>query len=109
GYLMSQIEQGVAFSEAVKNAQEAGYTEPHPREDLSGMDVARKALILARTLGRRLDLEDIAVAPLFPAELDSPDPREFVRGLAALDREYAARARAAAKRKRALRFVARIG
>ena len=51
GYLMTALEDGVAFSEAVREAWELGYTEPDPRDDLSGKDVARKALILARTLG----------------------------------------------------------
>ena len=51
---MSCMENGLKFSDAVLEAYEKGYTEPDPRDDLSGMDVARKALILARRLGWKL-------------------------------------------------------
>ena len=85
---MTQLEQGVPFSAAVRQAHALGYTEPDPREDLSGMDVGRKALILARTLGMRLDLSDIAVEALFPEDLSDDDAEQFLRGLSALDEEY---------------------
>ena len=56
GFLMTQLEDGKTFAEAVRDAWQRGYTEPDPREDLSGRDVARKALILARTLGQKFEL-----------------------------------------------------
>jgi aspartokinase/homoserine dehydrogenase 1 len=108
GYLMTQIEAGTRFSEAVGRARALGYTEPDPREDLLGRDVGRKALILARTLGLRLDLSDVALTPLFPPDLDSPDPDAFVRGLAALDADFALRAAVAEKGGEVLRYVVRI-
>jgi bifunctional aspartokinase / homoserine dehydrogenase 1 len=108
GYVMTQVDQGVAYSQAVRQAFELGYTEPDPREDLSGMDVARKALILARTLGHRLDIEDIALEPLFPAALSNDDPRKFIDGLSALDGEISRRLRRARKKHQVLRYVARI-
>ncbi len=108
GYLMTQLEAGTPFSEAVAKARALGYTEPDPREDLLGRDVARKALILARTLGRRLDLSDVALTPLFPKELDHAEPDAFVRGLKVLDGEYAGRAAAAERAGQVLRYVVRI-
>jgi aspartokinase/homoserine dehydrogenase 1 len=109
GYLMTRIQEGVPFSLAVKQAYELGYTEPDPRDDLSGMDVARKALILARNLGRRLDLDDMKLEPLFPAELSDPDPVTFIANLEAVDREMQRRIELAEKKGQVLRYVARIG
>lgn len=108
GFLMTELEAGVAFSAAVARARELGYTEPDPREDLSGTDVGRKALILARTLGFKLDLADLQVRSLFPPELSTSDPDAFVRGLSALDAEYARRTATARDRRQVLRYVARL-
>ncbi len=109
GYVMTQLEGGASFSDAVRRAYELGYTEPDPRDDLSGLDVGRKALILARTLGRRLELEDVAVEPLFPAALGDPDPKRFLSNLRELDAMMGERLTAAARRHEVLRYVARIG
>jgi len=92
----------------VREAWKLGYTEPDPRDDLSGTDVARKALILARTLGRRANLEDIEVEPLFGLEVDSNDPATFVDNLARLDDDFAARVAAARRKNCVLRYVAKI-
>jgi len=108
GFLMTAVEDGRPFSEAVREAWKLGYTEPDPRDDLGGVDVARKALILARTLGRRLELSDITLQPLYPAELDDKDPKRFIDRLASLDADYASRAAAARKEGRVLRYVATI-
>jgi aspartokinase/homoserine dehydrogenase 1 len=108
GYVMTQLEGGAPYAEAVRRAWELGYTEPDPRDDLSGLDVARKALILARTLGRRLELSDVAVEPLFPAELGDPDPQRFLENLRALDGLMNERLEAARRKHEVLRYVARI-
>jgi len=108
GYLMTELEDGTPFSMAVKQAFERGYTEPDPRDDLSGMDVARKALILARTMGIAIELDEIALDPLFPEHLSHGDPQTFMVNLKELDAEYAARMSAAMARGCALRYVARI-
>ena len=76
GYLANQLMDGVALSEAVRDAKNKGYTEPHPRDDLSGTDAARKALILARELGIALEFEDVAVTPLVPEDILAEDDLE---------------------------------
>ncbi|HJW92103.1 MAG TPA: bifunctional aspartate kinase/homoserine dehydrogenase I [Thermoanaerobaculia bacterium] len=109
GFLMTALEDGRKFSEAVHEAWKLGYTEPDPRDDLSGMDVARKALILARTLGRRAELSDIKLEPLFSKDVDDANPARFIEKLRALDDEMAARSAAAARAGKTLRYVAKIG
>ncbi|RME64833.1 MAG: homoserine dehydrogenase, partial [Caldilineae bacterium] len=69
GYVMTGLQEGRAFSEIVQDAYRQGYTEPDPRDDLGGVDVARKALILARGMGWRLDLSDVSVQSLYPEAL----------------------------------------
>jgi aspartokinase/homoserine dehydrogenase 1 len=89
GFIMSALEDGKRFSDAVREAWKLGYTVPDPRDDLSGTDVARKALILARTLGRRLELSDIALESLFTPEVSDDDPSRFVEKLKAFDDAFA--------------------
>ncbi len=109
GFIMTALEDGVPFSEAVKQAWKNGYTEPDPRDDLSGTDVARKALILARTLGRRVELAEIDLEPLYGPQVDSSDPATFISNLSKLDHEFARRTADARKSGNVLRYVAKIG
>jgi homoserine dehydrogenase len=90
GYLCTRLEEGEAFSMAVAMAKAKGYTEPDPRDDLSGMDVARKALILARLAGWPVELARIRVEPLYPAEMASLSVGEFMAELPRLDADFAA-------------------
>src|SRR5437763_737422 len=81
GYLMTAIEDGRRFSDAVAEAQKLGYTEPDPRDDLSGRDVARKALILARALGRSVEFDDIALDDaLLAPDADDVLARRIAKG-----------------------------
>ena len=108
GYVMSGLQNGRAFSEIVAEAYRQGYTEPDPRDDLSGIDVARKALILGRGLGWRLDLADVAVEGLYPASMDGLSVREFLDALPALDQEFRERADAADAEVQTLRYAATV-
>jgi len=108
GFLLDEVSKGKKFSDAVKRAMHLGYTEPDPRDDLSGMDVARKALILARLIGYQGELKDIPVDSLVPDALRSVSRDEFVARLAELDGPWELRARQARDRGQVWRYVARI-
>ena len=107
GFLANELMAGVPLSAAVRFAREAGYTEPHPREDLSGTDVARKALILAREL--ELELSDIEIEPFVPAEiLETADLDAFFGALEARDAEIGAWVGALREKGQLLRYLAVI-
>jgi len=109
GFLFTELEKGTPYSEAVSLAYSKGYTEPDPREDLSGADVARKALILARSLGHRLNYTDIKVESLFDESLSSSDPQTFLENLKKVDSRWKQRINTAEKNNSVLRYVARVG
>ena len=107
-YLCSQLEPGVSYSQAVKQAFDAGYTEPDPRDDLSGFDVLRKALILARTAGWPLEERDFTVEPLYDERLLGIPVAEFFHLAHLLDETYAQRVKEATREGRVLRYLATI-
>lgn len=86
-YIFNQLASGQAFSAVVLQAKQAGYTEPDPRDDLSGMDVARKFVCLARELGHDAKLEDITVTNLVPETLRTVNTNEFLQRLPEHDNE----------------------
>lgn len=108
-FIFGLLEEGTPFSEAVRLARDAGFTEPDPRDDLSGLDVARKALILHRELGGTLELAGVSVAGALPAGFDaSGDVRTFLENLKALDAPLQARVDALRASGKVLRFAASI-
>ncbi|HSM24729.1 MAG TPA: hypothetical protein VK856_07705 [Anaerolineaceae bacterium] len=108
GYLCSQLEAGVIYSQAVQQAYDAGYTEPDPRDDLSGFDVLRKALILGRTAGWQLEQTDFEVEPLYDEHLLGNSVDEFLKNSSMLDRSYSRQVEAAAAQGNVLRYLATV-
>jgi bifunctional aspartokinase / homoserine dehydrogenase 1 len=108
GFVLSEVSAGVPFSQAVRSAMQQGYTEPDPREDLSGMDVARKALILGRLLGYAGELPRNAVASLVPKWAQSLPLEDFLSRLDELDRPWERRVEVAAHAGAVLRYVALV-
>ncbi len=108
-FIFGLLEEGTPFSEAVRLARDAGFTEPDPRDDLSGLDVARKALILHRELGGTLELADVQVESALPSTFDARgDVKAFLDNLRALDAPYQARLAALRAEGQVLRFGATI-
>jgi homoserine dehydrogenase len=108
GAIFSDVAAGHLFSTAVRVAKERGYTEPDPRDDLSGLDVARKALILARSIGMRADLDDLAIETLVPTELASVPIQQFLDDMHLSDESIAERSAAAAANGDVLKYVASV-
>ncbi len=107
-FIFSTISSEVSFEQAIRMAAEAGYAEPDPRVDLSGIDVMRKLVILARESGYRAELDDVSLTPLLPDELFISSIDNFYRALPAeSERMEQLRRKAEAEGKR-LRFIATL-
>ncbi|KAJ7942870.1 Aspartokinase-homoserine dehydrogenase [Quillaja saponaria] len=105
-YIFNNFKGGRVFSEVVAEAKEAGYTEPDPRDDLSGTDVARKVIILARESGLKLELADIPVKSLVPEPLRaSASPQEFMQQLPKFDQDLTKQQQSAEDAGEVLRYV----
>lgn len=108
GFLCSRLEQGDTYSQAVQQAYDAGYTEPDPRDDLSGFDVARKALILGRTAGWPLEKEQLKVETLYENSLANITVKDFFKQMASMDEAFSQRVTKASKNGKVLRYLAVI-
>ena len=107
GFLFSEMGRGRKFSDAVREAMARGYTEPDPRDDLCGLDVARKGIILARMLGYGGEMKDVSLESLVPERLRDVSPEEFLTQLPSCDAEWEDRIAAARDRGEVLRYRAR--
>ena len=107
-YLFNLYDGSRPFSELVREARQQGFTEPDPRDDLSGMDVARKVVILGREMGLPLELEAIELESLVPAPLRDVAVDEFLDGLGDYDDHVLGLYERAAAAGKVLRFVGRL-
>ena len=107
-WLFNRYDGSRPFSALVREAMDLGYTEPDPRDDLSGLDVARKLVILAREAGRELSVADVDVENLVPIGLQQVDRGEFLARLDELDAPMQARLEAASAAGHGLRHLARL-
>jgi len=106
-YIFSELEKGLPFSEVVAQAKEKGYTEPDPRDDLSGMDVARKILILGREAEQELHFEDVSIQSMVPEDCaDAGSVSEFFEKLKSHDGYFQKLLEDAESKGQKLRFMA---
>ncbi len=104
-YIFNSFDGTNAFSQIVREAHRQGFTEPDPREDLAGVDVARKLIILAREMGLAVDLNQVEIESLVPEELRATCAEDFLNELGQYDQRMSELQRVARTRERVLRYV----
>jgi len=107
-WLFNRFEPGMSFAALVREARESGYTEPDPRDDLSGTDVARKLVILGREMGMDLTLDGVEVENLVPGDLSDLSVDGFLAGLDMLDEDMGRRIDDARANDQCLRYTAAL-
>lgn len=108
GYLLSELERWRKFSQALPAAMDAGFTEPDPREDLSGTDVARKALILGRLMGFKGEPASVVTESLVPEGARQLPLKQFLARLSTWDDHFAQKIRLAQQKGQVLRYLATV-
>ncbi len=108
-YLFDKMMSGVLYSEAIKEAHKLGYTEPDPRDDLSGVDVARKALILAREVGAKVEIDRVSVTPVMSDNVaKAKSVEDFFKLIRLDDEKYSALRFQAVRAAKRLAYIATI-
>lgn len=107
-YIFNSFNSQAPFSAVVKQALEKGYTEPDPRDDLSGTDVARKLIILAREMGMEVELGDVSVESLVPESLRKLETQDYLDRLSEFDEPMSQRLNEAESSGGVLRYVGSI-
>lgn len=108
-YIFNSLKDGKKFSEIVQDANKRGFTEPDPRDDLSGLDIARKLLILVRESGKKIELSDIQVQNLVPNELRiTKNANHFMTELSKHDHKFKKMVDTAAKNGKVLAYIAKF-
>ena len=107
-YLFNVYDGKKPFSDIVKDAKAKGYTEPDPRDDLSGTDFTRKVIILGREMGLKIEMKDVEVETLIPPGLEKGSIDDFLAKLPQYDGEMKKRFDAAAAKGKVLRYMGRL-
>ena len=107
-FIFNTISKDIPFSETVRMAQEKGYSEPDPRIDLSGKDVIRKLVILAREAGYEISQEDVEAKLFIPQSFFEGTLEDFWKNLPSLDAGFEARRQELEKQNKVWRFVAKL-
>lgn len=107
-YIFNVVSEKVSLGDAIKMAKDAGYSEPDPREDLSGKDVIRKIVILSREAGYRVETDDVDKQLFIPESLFAGSLDEFYTDIKAIEPEFEQHRKAAADKGCKLRFVAKL-
>ena len=105
-FVFNNYDTKKSFAEIVKQAQKEGYTEPDPRLDLSGKDVMRKIMILAREAGEKLEMEDISNTSFMPESCMKGSVEDFYKEMENQEQHFKALYKAAEKEGKKLKFVA---
>merc|ERR1719204_185467 len=109
GYVMSCTDSGDRlFSDIVNEAYNLGYTEPDPRDDLSGTDVARKAVIIARMMGLKVGMDDLSPQALYTDDMAALSIPDFMKGLPTLDENMKALSEEKLAQGKVLRYLASV-